>query len=71
MKCIRCNNEFSDPGLKANICGSCADELRDEETAFEAQEEAAYQAQAEAEEKSKAESEQEAFEKWKVESNNG
>lgn len=43
MKCARCGQEF-EPEFKTNICGNCADDLREEEAAYNAQEEAAYQA---------------------------
>ena len=32
MKCIRCGEEFNYPG--SNICGNCADDLRDKELAY-------------------------------------
>ena len=33
MKCIRCGQEIYLPHWNSNICGSCADDLRQEEDA--------------------------------------
>lgn len=33
MKCARCGKEFEYPGFKTDICGNCADDLRQEEDA--------------------------------------
>jgi len=31
MKCNRCGREFENPGFDTNICGNCADDLRQEQ----------------------------------------